>query len=651
MSKSVSGNHLGGYETTNTTYTFTGKPLIIQHIHTISKNGTQVGTQTEIYTYSYDHAERVTKTQYALNGNIVTLATNTYDNLGRLLTKSPHGSSINKLTYTYNLRDWLTEIKSAKFTQNLYYNTGNNTACYNGNISSMTWKSGTESATRGYKFTYDNLNRMKNAVYGEGATISANAGRFSENITGYDRNGNITSLQRYGKSSGTAYGIIDNLTIAYIGNQLKYANDAATDPLYNGAFNFVNGSNSTGNEYIFDRNGNLQQDYNKKISKIQYNQLNLPSTLQCTNGNRADYLYGADGVKRRVTHKTAIANISVPMGQIKELTSGQVSQTHTTDYCGNVIYENGNLSKILTEEGFVTVSGTTLTYHYYLKDHQGNNRVVLHQNGTTVEQVNHYYPFGGLFGEGAATSSQAYKYNGKELDRMHGLDWYDYGVRMYDAALGRFHTNDRFAEKYYSMSTYQYGANNPIRNVDVNGDSLVVLHLTTGEHLGMLIQDNSEQWKYYSFNGDKIYNSTEGSMGGGPEDNKGERSWSSPQAFLDDSYNQSTSKEDLENGEVNGYGYQEGYMIPTSEEQDKIVREAFLATIDQGYSLIKNQCSMAVQKALNAAGLKTQVNYAYSPMGAPALYSSNAQYNPYLPSVAYRTIVANNPNGIYFKKR
>ena len=86
--------------------------MIIQHIHTISKNGIQAGTQTEIYTYTYDHAERVTKTQYALNGNIVTLATNTYDNLGRLLTKSPHGSSINKLTYTYNLRDWLTEIKA-----------------------------------------------------------------------------------------------------------------------------------------------------------------------------------------------------------------------------------------------------------------------------------------------------------------------------------------------------------------------------------------------------------------------------------------------------------------------------------------------------------------------------------------------------------
>lgn len=470
----VSSNHLGGYEITNTTYTFTGKPLTIQHIHTINKDGNQAGNQTEMYTYTYDHAERVIKTQYTLNGSTVTLATNTYDNLGRLLTKSPHGSSTGKLTYTYNLRDWLTEIRGTKFTQNLYYNTGNGTACYNGNISSMTWKSGTESVIRGYKFTYDNLNRMKNAEYGEGSTISTNAGRFSENITGYDRNGNITSLQRYGKSSSTAYGTIDNLTIVYNGNQLKYANDAATDPFYSGAFNFIDGSNSTGNEYIFDKNGNLQQDYNKKVTKVQYNSLNLPSALQFTNGNRTDYLYSADGNKRRVTHKTAIGNIVVPMGQLKDLTESQISQTNTTDYCGNMIYENGSLNKILTEEGYVTFSGITPTYHYYLKDHQGNNRVVLHQNGTTVEQVNHYYPFGGLFGEGVSTSNQAYKYNGKELDRMHGLDWYDYFTRMHDSSLGRFTIMDPLAEKYYSISPYVYCINNPVKFIDLQGDSLSV---------------------------------------------------------------------------------------------------------------------------------------------------------------------------------
>ena len=89
-----------------------------------------------------------------------------------------------------------------------------------------------------------------------------------------------------------------------------------------------------------------------------------------------------------------------------------------------------------------------------------------------VEETNHYYPFGGAF---ASTSNvQPYKYNGKELDSKKGLNWYDYGARHYDAALGRFTTNDRFAEKYYSMSPYQYGANNPVNNIDVNGDTIVV---------------------------------------------------------------------------------------------------------------------------------------------------------------------------------
>ena len=104
--------------------------------------------------------------------------------------------------------------------------------------------------------------------------------------------------------------------------------------------------------------------------------------------------------------------------------------------------------------------------HFYLQDHQGNNRVVVYQ----IEEVNHYYPFGGIFE--ATTSVQPYKYNGKELDRSKGLDWYDYGARMYDAAIGRFMKTDRFAEKYVALSPYQYAANNPVNVIDINGDSL-----------------------------------------------------------------------------------------------------------------------------------------------------------------------------------
>ena len=446
MTKSVQNNLLSGYDITSTVYTFSNKPSGVTHTHTASGKT----TRTEVYTYTYDHADRISKVRHSLGGTSITLYDATYDNFGRLLTKQYHGTSINKLTYAYNLRSWLTGISGTCFTQNVYYNTGVGTAKYNGNISSMTWKSGNESTVRGYKFTYDGLDRMLNATYGETASISTNANRFSENVTGYDKNGNIKSLQRYGQTGASAYGLIDNLTFTLNGNQLSRVDDAVSTVAYGTNTAFVNGASAAG-EYAYDANGNLTKDLNKGITDIQYNVLNLPSTVSFSDGSTITYTYGADGTKLRTVHKIG-------------------STTTTTDYCGNVIYENGTQKLLLTEEGYINLTGTQ-QYHYYLKDHQGNNRVVINQSGT-VEETNHYYPFGGVFG--TAGNTQPYKYNGKELDTKKGLNWYDYGARHYDAALGRFTTNDRFAEKYYSMSPYQYGANNPVNNIDVNGDTIVV---------------------------------------------------------------------------------------------------------------------------------------------------------------------------------
>ena len=440
VAKTVQSNLLGGYDVTATIYTFTDKPATVTHTHTASGKP----TRTEMYTYSYNHADRLLKVEHTLGGTKITLADYAYDNLGRLQSKSLHGSATNKLTYAYNVRGWLTGISGSKFTQNLYYNNGNGTAKYNGSISSMTWKAGNESTIRGYKFTYDGLSRLMNATYGETAGINTNTNRFSENVTAYDKNGNIKTLQRYGQTAASSYGLIDNLTFTLGGNQLNRVDDAAAASAYGGGFEFKDGVKQA-NEYTYDSNGNLTKDLNKGISTITYNVLNLPNMVTFSDGSTIAYTYGADGTKLKTVHKTG-------------------STTTTTDYCGNVVYENGVQKLLLTDEGYVTLSDGK--YHYYLKDHQGNNRVVINQSGT-VEETNHYYPFGGVFA--STGNTQPYKYNGKELDTKKGLNWYDYGARHYDAALGRFTTNDPLAEKYYSMSPYTYCADNPVKFIDPNG--------------------------------------------------------------------------------------------------------------------------------------------------------------------------------------
>ena len=483
MTKSVQNNLLSGYDITSTVYTFSDKPSGVTHTHTASGKS----TRTEVYTYTYDHADRISKVQHSLGGTSITLYDATYDNFGRLLTKQYHGTSINKLTYAYNLRSWLTGISGTCFTQNLYYNTGVGTAKYNGSISSMTWKSGNESTVRGYKFTYDGLDRVLNATYGETASISTNANRFSENVTGYDKNGNIKSLQRYGQTGASAYGLIDNLTFTLNGNQLSRVDDAVMASAYGGGFEFKDGVKQVG-EYTYDANGNLTKDLNKGITDIQYNCLNLPSAVTFSDGSTITYVYAADGTKLRTVHKIGGA-------------------TTTTDYCGNVVYENGAQKLLITEEGYITLSDNK--YYYYLKDHQGNNRVVINQSGA-VEETNHYYLFGGVFA--SSTSTQPYKYNSKEYDTKKGLNWYDYGARHYDAVLGRFMTVDPLAEKYYSESLYTYCYSNPINCIDPNGkDGIYIafpdykISTPIGKignlgHAGVLLIDNKTGvTKYYEY--------------------------------------------------------------------------------------------------------------------------------------------------------
>ena len=61
-------------------------------------------------------------------------------------------------------------------------------------------------------------------------------------------------------------------------------------------------------------------------------------------------------------------------------------------------------------------------------------------------------------------------YNCKEMETFNNFEMLDYGARMYDAQLGRFHTIDNSSENYYSQTPYNYVGNNPIKRVDPDGN-------------------------------------------------------------------------------------------------------------------------------------------------------------------------------------
>jgi RHS repeat-associated protein len=164
-----------------------------------------------------------------------------------------------------------------------------------------------------------------------------------------------------------------------------------------------------------------------------------------------------------------------------------------------------------TTEGRILNTGTDgnpiWEWEYYLKDHLGNVRVVIEPTNTpgysNVLQETHYYPFGMLMSQlsSSANSTNDYLFSGKQLERNFDLGWYDFGGREnYNAPLGIWHSIDRFAEKYLNFTPYQYAANNPIRFIDINGDSINVEEQYRQDFMNDLQNTYGDNSKSFSFN-------------------------------------------------------------------------------------------------------------------------------------------------------
>ena len=97
-----------------------------------------------------------------------------------------------------------------------------------------------------------------------------------------------------------------------------------------------------------------------------------------------------------------------------------------------------------------------------------------YQDGN-ITQYTAYLPYGELLvDEHSSSEDLPYKFNGKELDEETGL--YYYGARYLNPTSSVWYGVDPLFEKYPSLSAYNYCAGNPIKYIDVNGDSLWINH-------------------------------------------------------------------------------------------------------------------------------------------------------------------------------
>ena len=168
-----------------------------------------------------------------------------------------------------------------------------------------------------------------------------------------------------------------------------------------------------------------------------------------------EYIYAADGTKLRTIHRPA----------------SSTALTDSIDYVGNLILKNGQPSMYIFDGGYASfgTNGAVDGWHYYIQDYMGNNRMVVNKNGT-VEQVTHYYPYGGVIGDISTNENlQKYKFEGKELDRTFGLDNYDIHARQYFAMMPTWDRIDPLAENTPQFSPYSYCGGNPINFGDYNG--------------------------------------------------------------------------------------------------------------------------------------------------------------------------------------
>jgi RHS repeat-associated protein len=383
--------------------------------------------------------------------------------LARIDPDAPQGININGLqtmNFSWHLRGGLLGInldnngnaipKASEgdlFSYKLDFETA---GFYDGNIGKQYWQGVNDQnqaiGLRSYTMTYDPLKRMTGASF-----AGINGENYSLSGLSYDKNGNIKTMQRNGKTSG-GFGLMDNLTYGYDGNTLTTVADgvSATD-------NEVDLVPRGGGNYTFYTDGSVKSDANEGISLIIYDTfLRQPKEVQLTDGRKINHYYDGAGTLLKTVYSTD----GMPSSEVWEF--------------GGITYKNGQPYQMATPEGRAVYINGSWQYEFFYTDHLGNTRVAFRANGNQLVKTSEtaFDPFGVVLrGAGQVNGYQnRFEYQDKEKESTFGLNRINLGARTYNPTTGRMDGIDALADIMRRHSPYQANFNNPLRFIDPDGN-------------------------------------------------------------------------------------------------------------------------------------------------------------------------------------
>ena len=137
---------------------------------------------------------------------------------------------------------------------------------------------------------------------------------------------------------------------------------------------------------------------------------------------------------------------------------------------------------IKTVENGTTLPNPSAIIRYQYDNHLGSACLEL-DNTAAIISYEEYHPFGTTSYRSGRNevdvSLKRYKYIGKERDEETGL--YYFGARYYAGWIGRWISVDPLKEKYLNLTPYNYCANGPLKNIDLDGKDIYITDPNTNK--------------------------------------------------------------------------------------------------------------------------------------------------------------------------